>query len=153
MCIRDRLQPYLVLSYNTRAFEKHLLFNLHLNFFDWDLSSSWAWLDYGLTWLKYRDHAMADIQALQTQLAELRTTLQVQAQALQKSLPSSNLYLVTPAPVLSVSSAAFAPTRTQTPQCSVPKKDLFCDSCGGRHERRTCKHRHAVCYNRPPRCL
>jgi len=68
-----------------------------------------------------------------------------EAATLQKALPSSSSAPLAPSPVLAVSSSVFEPARK--PSKTIPRKALFCDSCGGRHERRTRKHRHAVCYH------
>ena len=70
-----------------------------------------------------------------------------EAATFQQSLSSSVLSPVAPAPVLSVSSAAFTPIRAQKPKHSSPIKELFCASYGGNRSRHTCSYRQSVCDN------
>jgi len=71
-----------------------------------------------------------------------------EAASFQTALPAAAASSLNPSPVLAVSSSSFGPPRAKkNSTIPGPKRDLFCASCGGKHDRQWCKHRQAVCYS------
>ena len=71
-----------------------------------------------------------------------------EAASFQTAFPAAAASSLNPSLPMTVSSSTFGPPRAKkNSTVPGPKKDVFCASCGGKHDRQWCKHRQAVCYS------